>query len=422
MDDFRRRPVSRPLPQSGVQRPQQPLQPEVPTTPRQPIARPQFQPQPAIQDQPVASPVVPEPSAPQPITTPSGVAPSSIKAKKSRKKPIIWSIVGVIAAIILTIGGIFFWYTTQLSPVDSSNSDKKLVKVESGSTPEQIANLLKDEGVIRSSIAFLWYTRLQGVQNTLQAGSYRLSPSESTPEITEHLTSGKVDTFNIRFLPGATLADNRDILIGAGYDVQEVDIALAKTYNSPLFEGKPVDADLEGYIYGETYSFGTDTSVEAILEHVFAEFYSVVDANGLVAKYKAQGLTLYEGITLASIVQREASPAGDDMPVIAQVFYNRLAEGMPLGSDVTYQYIADKTGVARDTNLDSPYNTRRYTGLPPGPIASPGEKALLAVGSPTKGDYLYFLSGDDDITYYGRTLQEHEANIANHCQKKCQIL
>jgi len=342
--------------------------------------------------------------------------------KKPRKKVIKWSIIGFVALIVLTLGGILLWYTVQLSPVNSANTDKTLVTIESGSSPDEIATLLKDKGLIRSPKAFLWHTRLQGVQNSLQAGTYRLSPSESTPAITEHLTSGKVDTFNIRFLPGATLADNRKVLVAAGYSEAEVDAALAKTYDSPLFEGKPAEADLEGYIYGETYSFATDTSVEAILEHVFEHYYQVVQDNNLVALYKAQGLSLFEGITLASIVQREASPGGEDMPQIAQVFYRRLANGMPLGSDVTYQYIADKTGVARDPNLDSPYNTRRYAGLPPGPIATPGEKALVAVANPAEGDYLYFLSGDDDITYFARNLDEHEANITNHCQKKCQIL
>jgi UPF0755 protein len=95
---------------------------------------------------------------------------------------------------------------------------------------------------------------------------------------------------------------------------------------------------------------------------------------------------------------------------------------MPLGSDPTYQYAADKMGVPRSTTLDSPYNTRRYPGLPPGPIAVPGEKALVAVVSPAEGDYLYFLSGDDDVTYFSRTFEEHEQNIVTHCQKKCQIL
>ena len=404
MDEFRRKPINK-APAS------RPVGPSVPA--------PQARTRPVLLVTPPTE-AQPQPIEQQPLTTDTGLA-TNVK-KKSRKKILIWSLIGFFVALLLTIGGIFLWYTLQLAPVNSSNTDKQLVVIESGSTPTDIANLLKEKELIRNPTAFLWYSRIEGVQNLLQAGTYRLSPSESTPQIVEHLSSGRVDTFSITFLPGATLADNRKVLIGAGYDASAVDAALAKTYDSPLFAGKPASADLEGYIYGETYSFGTDTSVEAILEHVFDEFYSVVEKNNLVAKFKAQDLTLYEGITLASIVQREASPKADDMPQIAQVFYSRLAMDMPLGSDVTYQYIADKTGVARDPNLDSPYNTRRYAGLPPGPISSPGEKALVAVANPASGDYLYFLSGDDDITYFGRTLEEHEANITNHCQEKCKIL
>lgn len=391
MDDFRRTPVDR-----RVQpvTPPQSIPVDVPPLPQEPLS--------------------PVPSEPQ--------SPAGIELKKPRKRRLLWVLLTVFLLIIATLGGVWAWYQFQLTPVDSANTDKKLVVIAENTLPNQIADELKENGVIRNQTAFLAYARISGVQNKLQAGTYRLSPSESTPQIVEHLVNGKVDVFSITFLPGATLEDNRDVLLGAGYSEEEVDAALDKQYDSPLFAGKPATADLEGYIYGETYSFGTNTSVEAILEYTFDYFYGVVEDNGLIAKYDAQGLSLYEGITLASIVQREASPGGDDMPQIASVFYNRLEQGMPLGSDVTYQYIADKTGVARDTNLDSPYNTRRYAGLPPGPIAVPGLKALLAVGAPASTDYIYFLSGDDDVTYFARTLEQHEANIRNHCQEKCQII
>jgi UPF0755 protein len=95
---------------------------------------------------------------------------------------------------------------------------------------------------------------------------------------------------------------------------------------------------------------------------------------------------------------------------------------MALGSDVTYQYIADKTGVARDPDMDSPYNTRRFVGLPPGPISVPDLESLLAVAIPAKGDYMYFLSGDDDITYFAYTMYEHQQNIIKHCKIKCSSL
>ncbi|MGH7218660.1 MAG: endolytic transglycosylase MltG, partial [Candidatus Microsaccharimonas sp.] len=264
------------------------------------------------------------------------------------------------------------------------------------------------------------YTRIQGVQNNLQAGSYRLSPSETMPEVVDHLSNGNVDTFQLTFLPGTTLEKQKEVIMNAGYSEQEVEAAFAKSYSSPLFEGKPASADLEGYIFPETYNFGTDSSVEAILEHVFDEFYSVVQENDLVAAYKAQGLSLFEGIVMASIIQKEA--VGGDERQIAQVFLTRHSIGMALGSDPTYQYITDKLGVPRDINYDSPYNTRRYPGIPPGPIANAGVTVLKAVGNPAEGDYLYFLSGDDDVTYFSRTFEEHEANIRDHCQIKCQAL
>lgn len=414
MDDFKRRPVNK------LGQPQQNIQPQpvvipqpninaAPTPAQQGLA-------PAFVDfaQPVVS-VDQTPHTPQPIAD-----AKSPKPKKSKKKTIILAITSFVALLLVALVGVFVWYTAQLSPVDGSNTNKTLVTIKSGSSPTAIATTLKEEGLIRSQDAFLWYTRLEGVQNSLQAGSYRLSPSESTQEIVKHLVNGKVDSFDITFLPGETLAQSKKTLIAAGYSEQEVTTALNATYTSPLFEGKPTTADLEGYIYGDTYRFGSGATVESILEHVFEKYYQVIEANGLVAKFKANNLSLYEGITLASIVQRES--IGGDEPQIAQVFYKRLSIDMQLGSDVTYQYIADKTGVPRDTNLDSPYNTRRYTGLPPGPIAVPGLNALNAVGSPAQGDYIYFLSGDDDITYFANTLEEHEANIVNHCKVKCQII
>lgn len=379
MDNFGR-PVSRPRP-----RPAQSVPPGVP---------PQVTPKP-----------IPEPPAPQP---------------KRQRWWLLGSLIGLGIVIILALIGAWAWYQVQLSPVDSNDTTRVVVTIESGTSPVGIATELKSKNVIRSETAFLWYTRFTQTQNQLQAGTYRLSPSESIPEVVGHLTNGSVDTFTITFLPGATLAQNRQVLIDAGYSIAEVDGALAAPYESPLFAGKPAGTDLEGYIYGETYQFGAGVSVSEILEHTFEIYLAVIEEHDLEAAYATQGLSLYQGITLASIVQREA--VGGDEPGIAQVFLRRLSIGMPLGSDVTYQYIADKLGVERDINLDSPYNTRRYPGLPPGPIATPGERALIAVGSPSDTDYLYFLSGDDNVTYFSRTFEEHERNIVDHCQEKCQII
>jgi UPF0755 protein len=341
---------------------------------------------------------------------------------------------GIVASVlVLVFVGALVWYNVQLSPAGSDLGRLKKINIPPGSTSSQISKELEKQGIIRNATAFDIYVRLSGKNNVLKAGSYRLSSAESTQAIVEHFVKGSVDTFSITFYPGATLVDNSDkskakkydvttVLEKAGFSASEIADGLAAKYvdssYAPLFTGKPSNADLEGYVYGETYNFNIGASVHDILESTFKEFYVTIKKYDLANGFSKQGLSLYQGITLASIIQREANKP-EDQKQVAQVFYKRLSIGMMLGSDVTYQYIADKTGVARDPNLDSPYNTRRFAGLPPGPISVPGLTALQAAASPASGDYLYFLSGDDDVTYFAKTNEEHEANIAAHCKIKC---
>lgn len=348
---------------------------------------------------------------------------SGLKIKKSinLKNKLLFAggILGVI--ILLSFVGCVFWYKVQLEPVGSDTSQLKKITIASGSSPSQIGELLQEQSVIKSSFAFTVYVRLSGKNSSLQAGTYRLSPAETTQQIVSHLVNGSVDRFNITFYPGGALADAVKIFKKAGYSDAEISSALNKSYVSPLFAGKPKGSDLEGYIYGETYNFNVGVTVDDMLTTIFSEFYKKISENNIPDGFKKHGLNLFQGITLASIVQKEVNGTNDQKQA-AQVFYSRLSIGMQLGSDVTYQYIADKTNVPRDPNLDSPYNTRKYTGLPPGPISNPGLSALKAVAEPASGDYLYFLSGDDNITYFAKTLEGHEANIANHCKVKCSTL
>lgn len=346
--------------------------------------------------------------------------PALVKPRGKRKR--VLAIVAVIVIILATIlGAIYAWYQQNLSPVSTDTAKRVRVMIVSGASPADIGRTLEQQGVIRSQAAFSFYVKISGTENKLRAGAYSLQPSLSTPAIVDHLVSGKADTFTVTFLPGDTLANSRSLLIGLGYSAQDVDSALGKSYDNPvLFSGKPDGTDLEGYLYGETIEFDYSASVETILEKFFSQYENFVTENNLVAAFKKQGLTLYQGITLASIVQREVR--SEDMPAVARVFLNRLKAGMTLGSDVTYQYAAKKLGVDPTPDLDSPYNTRKYPGLPPGPIATPGNSALLAIAHPAKNDYLFFLSGDDDKTYFSKTDEGHQQNIVQHCQKKCQIL
>lgn len=352
----------------------------------------------------------------QPISQPPVEPPK----ERKKLKIVIWSLFALILLVVLGAVAAFGWYTLSLEPVSPGNETRTRVEIVSGSSPSQIGQLLEEKRLIRSSSAFDIYTRLTETRNKLQAGTYSLSPSESTKAIVDHLVAGKVDQFSLTFLPGATLAQNRAGLIASGYSESEVDAALEKKYDHPLFVSKPESADLEGYIYGETYMFDSSSTVEDVLKKTFDHYYEVLTKNNLIEGFRKQDLTLYEGITLASIIQREV-PTMKDQKQVAQVFLSRLSLGMMLGSDVTYQYAAKKLGVPPTPSLDSPYNTRKYAGLPPGPIATPGLSAMQAVAAPAAGDYLFFLSGDDDVTYFARTDAEHQANIQNHCLKKCLI-
>lgn len=348
------------------------------------------------------------------------LSPAEPKKKRSKLKIVMWTfLIFVVTALAAVAAGVW-WYQQQLLPVAPNTKNHVRLTIASGSSPSMIAKQLKSENLIKSELAFSIYTKLSNTEGILKAGLYNLAPSETTQEIVDHLVSGKQDTFSVTFLPGDTLANNRKKLIEVGYGEAEVDAALAKTYSRPLFASKPASADLEGYLYGETYEFDSAASVEAILNRTFDEYEKIITRHDLVNGFKKQGLTLYEGITLASIIQREVTGEEDEKQV-AGVFVNRLKDGISLGSDVTYQYAARKMGVAPTPQLESPYNTRKYAGLPPGPIAVPGVGALKAVANPGVHDYIFFLSGDDDVTYFAKTDAEHQKNIINHCKQKCLI-
>ncbi|MBR3248806.1 endolytic transglycosylase MltG [Candidatus Saccharibacteria bacterium] len=245
--------------------------------------------------------------------------------------------------------------------------------------------------------------------------------------VAEQEAQMEADVFNFTIRPGETIFDVEKNLIAVGYSATEVKQALEANYDFAFLKGRPTGATLEGYLYGETHEFYRGTPVEEVIKTYLEGMGRVIAENDLEARYAAQGLSLYEGITLASMVQKEATAS--DMPTVAQVFLTRLNYGMLLGSDVTVSYALDVVDPYRQVygdnvgavSVDSCYNTRLYQGLPCGPISNPGIEALLAVAQPTDTSYLYFLTGDDGLMYYSYTEDEHLQNAAVHCQNLCSV-
>ena len=371
----------------------------------------------------------------------------SSKRPKSFKKKLWVIFLAVILIVMAASAATFYWYKEALKPVSSSN-DYHTVTINKDTTYDFLVQRLKERGLIKSELATKIYGFTSGERNHLKEGSCKLKPSESTEAIIKKVTAGCHDFKSVTFYPGATIEKPlykppsatldqtmyvKNILKEAGYNGDQIKVALNKQYDSPLFADKPANTSLEGYIYGETYHIATDASAEEVLKTTFDQMYSVLKDNKLIDKYQKQKLNLYQAITLASIIQRELNCEGKPtvertnrcyqyQRTIAQIFLKRLRENISLGSDVTFIYAADMKGVTPTVDIDSPYNTRVHTGLPPGPIASPGFHALMALGNPSDTDYLFFIAGDDGLIYFAKTQAEHEDNIKKHCQQLCNEL
>ena len=385
--------------------------------------------------------------------------------KKSFMKKIIIALVILLSIASLGVFGAYTWYEKQLaapknfsckfnSPAAAATSEGseenpdchyQKFEIKTNQTIGDIAENLKKAGLIRSDFAFKTYLKLSNKSAKIKAGTYSLRANLSAKEIVEQMEKGVAssEVFNLTVLPGETLREIKQKLIKLGYLSEQIDTALLKKYDSPVLKGlydnegkltnpaQPANVALEGYLYGETYQFYKGETVEHIFETMINQLNSVVVANNIEEKFQKRGFSLREGLILASIIQKEAH--SEDMPGVSMVFQNRLKVGMTLGSDVTATYAADLVNPNRDRNdpnnnlrvleTDNLYNTRKHTGLTPGPICSPGITAILAVAEPdeNKRSMRYFLTGDDGKMYYSVTDTEHTQKIRDYCQKLCSV-
>ncbi len=339
---------------------------------------------------------------------------------RKRRWPKILSVFGIVL-VLIAAGGIIEvrrLYSDGLKPVSSSQR-KIIVTIPTGSTVKSISSLLRQNQLIRSTWVFEQYISQHNLGNSLQAGTYILQPNQGVADIVLAISEGKIKTDLATILPGQRLDQIRKTLIRDGYSDADVDASLvASLYKDhPALVDKPVSANLEGYLYPDSYQKTADTTPQDIIRLSLDQMQKRLTPD-VRASIEKQHLTMYEGIILASIVEQEVS-SPDDKAQAAQVFLKRLSLGMPLGSDVTVIYGALVAGQPASLEYDSLYNTHTHKGLPPGPISNVSQASLQAVAHPANTDWLFFVSGDDGITYFSKTLEEHQALTALHCKKLC---
>lgn len=306
---------------------------------------------------------------------------------------------------LLVLLGFYFYWNSLLSPV--SRGGETVFIIEKGESSSSIAKRLEDKGLIRNAFAFQVMLRLSGVGRQIQAGRFQLNSSMSSKEIAIALTHGFLD---------------QKVTLLEGWRVEEMAEYLEATTGGRIKANEFLTYAREGYMFPDTYLVAASTTAQEMAERMIGTFDQKVD-DTFKKQLKAQGLTVEEAVILASLVEREAA-SKDDRPIVAGILLQRLRAGHPLEVDATVQYIIGKRPnskqwwtkeiTADDLQIDSPYNTRKYAGLPPGPISNPGLDVLRAVINPKKTNYWYYLTDKRGVMHYAVTLDEHNENVAKY--------
>lgn len=321
-----------------------------------------------------------------------------------------WLLVLLAGALILAI--LQIWWIVVPAPL--VRLGPQIVEIPPRQGLFQVAERLKEAGVIRSSAGFILLAGLRGAARSLKAGEYEI-PQDATPvTILTLLVSGKVRPHSIVFPEGATIRDIARLLEAERLVRAEEVLRLSR--DRGFLQALGIEANsLEGYLFPDTYSFAKGMTAEEILARMAHRLRERVTPE-ILAKTRERGLTLHELLTLASIIEKEAVEP-DEQPLISAVFWNRLKRRMPLQADPTVKYALGKDGRALtrgDLKTESLYNTYRYQGLPPAPIASPGKGAIMAALNPATVNYLYFVSMDERRHFFSITLEQHNSAVARY--------
>lgn len=314
-------------------------------------------------------------------------------------------------------------YGRGLKPVDATDTARVSVTVEPGSSTTAIAENLKQKGVIRSASAFAKYVENEDKGASLQAGTFVLQKSMSVAEIVEALTGGQREELSVTIPEGYTVKDIDALLAEKGLIEAGALIDCANKCDFSSFDFLPSGNNqaerggkVEGYLYPDTYFVSPADFVPKFFIERMLGVYRQRVVNGMADDIASSGRSLHEITTMASIIEEETR-AGDEREIVSGILWKRFEEGIGLYVDASNRYILNKptaTITAADLDMDSPYNLRKYRGLPPGPIANASMASIEAALNPESSPYYYYLHGTDGVIRYAVTNDEHNANKAKY--------
>ena len=322
---------------------------------------------------------------------------------------------GFLALVWIVIG--LFYY--QASRPASEKNQTMIFEIQPGMTLKQVALELSRQGLIRSPSAFQAITYIQAKQKQVMVGEFSLSPSMPPSKILLQITSGKTILHPVIIPEGYRITEIATLLHSEG--LADKEFFIRQTRDKSLIRPLGIPADsLEGYLFPETYHFSKFTPEKKIVQKMVDTFREQVLIPQLLMSAKKSSLSWHEIITLASLIEKETG-LDSERKIISSVFHNRLRKNMRLQTDPTVIYAMEKFDGnirKRDLKIDSLYNTYRYKGLPPGPIANPGLKSIVAAISPIKSDHLYFVSRQDGSHHFSSTLIEHNLAVQKYQLRK----
>ena len=311
--------------------------------------------------------------------------------------------------IVFAVGGWAAWqvYTPITPPANTS------LLLHSGYSTRRIAAELKKAGVIRSEFAFLLWHELHH-KRSLKAGEYRFEREATLPQVYGRIVRGDIYFHVVTIPEGYTMFDIAKAMEDAGLGSAADFLQVAETQTPLISDLAPEATSLEGYLFPNTYQFTRTESLEEMAAAMVHQFRQVAQEIGLNAALNSD---VPKVVIMASIVEKETA-APEERPLVAGVYYNRLAQNMALDADPTVIYAELLAGTYQgslhhdDMAVNSPYNTYRFPGLPPGPIGNPGRSSLQAAMHPDNSKFLYFVSDGNGHHRFARSLEEHNRNVA----------